>query len=196
MALKASYADAFTVEPGGLSDTDSTTSSSSSDDEVRYTPDVRSHCWFPHRKCKLLSSRLGRCLCGQFLLARCETEMSLSGQTWVDMLYPLLKGIDYGVWGCGSLRGRLYHHVIVFRVRREDDREKLLKIINERYIDMRGDEFASDGTRELCCDSSCCYEDFFSRFRLGQKKEGEADMTFGAGQICEDVWKLYNRHWK
>lgn len=176
-----SYGDTFCVEPGDLSSSDANT--------------VECHCEYEHEACAQLTEDREICLCQQFLLFQCDSEMEVSEQIWIDLLSSKLEGFpssDY--WGCGafleSLTGEDYVYTVVIRVRNRDDRDKIFNRIDRQFIHLQSEEFDGDDSLWLYCSDSCCVQGFFEKFDIWEHQRGVFNFTFGNELVLRDVQSL------
>lgn len=188
MALEPVYAssNAFSLEHGVLPSTG---------DSAQSGDVVNCHCWSGHRLCCMLTRHQGSCLCEKFLLARCNTDAAVSGQTWSLMLSSLLESEGCSFWGSGSFylrrsrrrrrrrRNKEFSYLIVVRVDNSAIRDKIATLIRKCHN-------VADGTPKLVCYNTCCFVQFFSLFKKWQK--GYPEIIFGKESLHREILDLYD----
>lgn len=141
------------------------------DTEVK--DDCECHCLGKHPECFKLVKKRGRCLCEQFVLLNCESQVALSEQSWKDILSPMVEGVCHRFWGYGSFYGtvlrKYFVYTVVIRVENAHDRNRILTLIDESLIN---DLYIPGGYSrlDLSGNESCCVQDFLG-FSVGGRKQ-------------------------
>lgn len=163
-------------------------------------PIVECHCGHKTESCVEWIERRGVCLCGQFVLATCVSQVRTSKETWMNVLTSLVEGIDCPFWGSTSISrcgitGDAYAYacVIIVLVESWAAHKRITDRLDDRYRKMRGIESVKDSTRELITSATCCPKGFLGVLRGNCKNKTccANDFTFGDKRVYED-WVWFN----
>lgn len=161
---------------------------------------VQCHCGHEHHICRGLAKKRGSCLCRQFLLFVCHSDVVLSEQMWRDVLSLRFNDINYSFCGYGSFLKtdsfEGYVYALVIRVNTLNARDQILDLIDRQRMTLKRDGFVDDIIVLFHYLKLCCVEQLFRMFDpwWEQKNDDASGICFGDLEAFVDIQMLYFEH--